>query len=168
MCKLMNWIELFTLPPNFYYRLWWVLLVRVTCYYYYFFKPFWKSLPKQIIQHKCCIFIYHVISLKGIFSDANNIFFLLKWIWSCYKASTKVTRTSSFLPIKWKLSYFMTDQVASALREFFFLQFATKFAPKQQRLARIGTILWLLMCFKFRKFDIPHGGTKMQSVTCTA
>ena len=29
--------------------------------------------------------------------------------------------------------------------EFFFLQFDTKFASKQQRLAKIGIILWLLL-----------------------
>ena len=41
----------------------------------------------------------------------------------------------------------MTKQVVWAFR-IFFLQFDTKFAYKQQRLARIGTILWLLMSFK--------------------
>ena len=39
----------------------------------------------------------------------------------------------------------MTKQVVWAFREFFFLQFDTKFASKQQRLAKIGTILWLLL-----------------------
>ena len=39
----------------------------------------------------------------------------------------------------------MTNQVVWACREFFFWQFDTKFASKQQRLAKIGTILWLLM-----------------------
>ena len=38
----------------------------------------------------------------------------------------------------------MTKQVWT-FREFFFLQFDTKFASKQQRLAKIGTILWLLL-----------------------
>ena len=44
-----------------------------------------------------------------------------------------------------KTNYFMTKQVVWACREFFFLQFDTKFASTQQRLAKIGTILWLLM-----------------------
>ena len=39
----------------------------------------------------------------------------------------------------------MTKQVVWAFRELFFLQFDTKFAFKQQRLAKIGTIFWLLM-----------------------
>ena len=48
----------------------------------------------------------------------------------------------------------------------------TKFVSSQQRLAKIDTILWLLLSFfetfRFRKLDIPRGGTKKQSVTCTA
>ena len=39
----------------------------------------------------------------------------------------------------------MTKQVVWTFRKFFFLQFDTKFASKQQRLAKIGTILWLLL-----------------------
>ena len=39
----------------------------------------------------------------------------------------------------------MTKQVAWAFTEFLFLQFDTKLASKQQRLAKIDTILWLLM-----------------------
>ena len=35
----------------------------------------------------------------------------------------------------------MTKQVVWTFRKFFFLQFDTKFASKQQRLAKIGTIL---------------------------
>ena len=31
------------------------------------------------------------------------------------------------------------------IENYFFLQFDTKFASKQQRLAKIGTILWLLV-----------------------
>ena len=46
-----------------------------------------------------------------------------------------------------KTKYFVTKQIVWAFREFFFLLFDTKFAPKQQRLAKIGTILWLLMLF---------------------
>ena len=42
----------------------------------------------------------------------------------------------------------MTKQVVWALENSLnFLQFDTKFASKQQRLAKIGTILWLLMSF---------------------
>ena len=40
-----------------------------------------------------------------------------------------------------KTKYFMTKQVEWAFREFFFLQFHSKFASKQQRLAKIGIIL---------------------------
>ena len=39
----------------------------------------------------------------------------------------------------------MTKPVVWTFRKFFFLQFDTKFASKQQRLAKIGTILWLLL-----------------------
>ena len=39
----------------------------------------------------------------------------------------------------------MTKQVVWAFRKLFFLQFDTKFASKQQRLAKIGTTLWLLI-----------------------
>ena len=39
----------------------------------------------------------------------------------------------------------MTKQVAWTFRKFFFLQFDFKFASKQQRLVKIGTILWLLL-----------------------
>ena len=35
----------------------------------------------------------------------------------------------------------MTKQVVCAFKEFYFLQFDTKFASKQQRLAKNGTIL---------------------------
>ena len=44
-----------------------------------------------------------------------------------------------------KTNYFPTKQVVWAFREFVFLHFDTKFTSKQQRLAKIGTILWLLM-----------------------
>ena len=46
-----------------------------------------------------------------------------------------------------KTKYFITKQVVGAFREFFFLHFDSKFASKQQRLAKIGTILWLMMSF---------------------
>ena len=36
----------------------------------------------------------------------------------------------------------MTKQVVWTFREFLFLQFDTKFASNEQRLAKIGTILW--------------------------
>ena len=39
----------------------------------------------------------------------------------------------------------MTKQVEWTFRKKFFLQFDIKFASKQQRLAKIGTILWLLL-----------------------
>ena len=39
----------------------------------------------------------------------------------------------------------MTKQIVRTFRKLFFLQFDIKFASKQQRLAKIGTILWLLL-----------------------
>ena len=39
----------------------------------------------------------------------------------------------------------MTKQVVWTFRKFFFLQFDFKFVSKQQRVAKIGTILWLLL-----------------------
>ena len=39
----------------------------------------------------------------------------------------------------------MTKQVVWTFTKFFFLQFDIKFASKQQRLAKIDTILWLLL-----------------------
>ena len=39
----------------------------------------------------------------------------------------------------------MTKQLLWTFRQFIFLQFDTKFASKQQRLVKIGTILWLLL-----------------------
>ena len=39
----------------------------------------------------------------------------------------------------------MTKQIVWTFRKFFFLQFDTKLASKQQRLAKISTILWLLL-----------------------
>ena len=39
----------------------------------------------------------------------------------------------------------MTKQIIWPFRKFFFLQFDTKFASEQQRLAKINTILWLLL-----------------------
>ena len=50
-----------------------------------------------------------------------------------------------FIAYEMKINYFMTKQVVRTFRKFFSLQFDTKFASKQQRLAKIGTILWLLL-----------------------
>ena len=50
-----------------------------------------------------------------------------------------------FIAYKIKITYFMTKQVVWTFRKLFFLQFDTKFASKQQRLAKIGTIWWLLL-----------------------
>ena len=51
----------------------------------------------------------------------------------------------------------MTKQVLWAFREFFFLQFDTKFASKQQRLAKIGTILWLLLLTQISQIWLTTG-----------
>ena len=50
-----------------------------------------------------------------------------------------------FFAYKIKSNYLMTKQAVWTFRKFFFLQFDSKFASKQQRLAKIGTILWLLL-----------------------
>ena len=50
-----------------------------------------------------------------------------------------------FFAYKIKTNYFMTKQVVWTFVIFFFLQFDTKFASKQQRLAKIGTILCMLL-----------------------
>ena len=39
----------------------------------------------------------------------------------------------------------MIEQIVWTFRNSFFLQFDTKFASKQQRIAKIGTILWLFL-----------------------
>ena len=50
-----------------------------------------------------------------------------------------------FFAYRIKTNYFMTKQVVWTFRKFFFLQFDTKFASKQKRLAKIDAILWLLL-----------------------
>ena len=50
----------------------------------------------------------------------------------------------------------MTKQVVWAFRGFF-LQFDTKFAPKQQKLAKISTILWLLMSTHISQIWVTTG-----------
>ena len=69
-----------------------------------------------------------------------------------YTSDTKYIKASksnsdSYFAYKIKTNYFMPKQVVWTFREFFFLQFDTKFASNQQRLAKIGTILWLLLSF---------------------
>ena len=51
----------------------------------------------------------------------------------------------------------MTKQVVWTFRKFFFLQFDTKFASKQQRLAKIGTILWLLLSTQISQVCLATG-----------
>ena len=51
----------------------------------------------------------------------------------------------------------MTKQIVWALREFFFLPFDTKFASKQQRLAKIGTILWLFLSAQISQIWLTTG-----------
>ena len=51
----------------------------------------------------------------------------------------------------------MTRQNVWTFREFFFLQFDTKFASKQQGLAMIGTILWLLISTQISKIWLTAG-----------
>ena len=57
-----------------------------------------------------------------------------------------------------KTIYFMTKQVLWTLKKkIFFLQFCTKFAPKQQRLAKIDTSLWLLLLTKISQVWLNTG-----------
>ena len=51
----------------------------------------------------------------------------------------------------------MTKQVVLAFREFFFLQVDTEFASKQQRLAKIGAILWLLLSTQISQIRLTTG-----------
>ena len=53
-----------------------------------------------------------------------------------------------------KTNYFLTKQVVWTYRKFFFLRFDTRFACKQQRLAKIGTILWLLLSTKISQVPL--------------
>ena len=57
----------------------------------------------------------------------------------------KTNLDTYFFTYKIKTDYFKTKQVLWTFRKSFFLQFDTNFASKQQRLAKIGTILWLLL-----------------------
>ena len=58
-----------------------------------------------------------------------------------YKELQNNNSDTSFFTYKIKSNYLMTKQVVRTFRKSFFLQFGTKFASKQQRLAKIGTIL---------------------------
>ena len=51
----------------------------------------------------------------------------------------------------------MTKQVVWTFRKFFFLQFDTKFASKQQGLAKIDTILWLLLSTQISQVWLATG-----------
>ena len=53
-------------------------------------------------------------------------------------------------------------------KEFFFLKFDTKFVSKQQRLAKIGTILWLLLSTQISQVWHTTQRDEMLSVACTA
>ena len=55
---------------------------------------------------------------------------------------TQLKRLYLFFAYKINTDYFITKQVVWTFRKLFFLQFDTKFASKQQRLAKIDTILW--------------------------
>ena len=68
-----------------------------------------------------------------------------------------MTRTPIVFAYKLKTNYFMTKQVVWTLRKFFFLQFDTKFASKQQSLAKIGTILWLLLSTQISQVWLATG-----------
>ena len=61
----------------------------------------------------------------------------------------------------------MAKQVVWAFREFFSLQFDTTFASKQQRLAKIGTILWLLMLTQISQIssNLTHYGQDTREET---
>ena len=62
-----------------------------------------------------------------------------------YVKTSKNSSDTYFFAYKIKANCFVTKQVVWTFRKFFFLQFDTKFVSKQLRLAKIGTILWLLL-----------------------
>ena len=72
------------------------------------------------------------------------------------KTSKNLTRTP-FFAYKIKTDYYMTKQVVWTFRNFFFLQFDTKFASKQQRLTNMGTILWLLLSTQISQIWLATG-----------
>ena len=51
----------------------------------------------------------------------------------------------------------MTKELVWTFRKFFFLQFDTKFASKQQRLAKIDNILWLLLSTQISQVWLATG-----------
>ena len=61
------------------------------------------------------------------------------------KNPPKNNSDTNFFAYKIKTHYFMTKQVVWIFRKLFFLMFDTKFVSKQPRLAKIETILWLLL-----------------------
>ena len=69
----------------------------------------------------------------------------LKFQWNESKELQNNNLNTYFIAYKIKTNYFMTKQIVWPFRKFFFVQFDTKFASKQQRLAKIDTILWLLL-----------------------
>ena len=64
---------------------------------------------------------------------------------------------TSFFAHKIKTNYLMTKQVVWTFRTFFCLQFDTKFASKQQRLAKVDTILWLLLSTQISQVWLATG-----------
>ena len=60
----------------------------------------------------------------------------------------------------------MTKQVVWAFREFFFLQFDTKFTSKQQKLANISTILWLLLLTQISQIWLTKGKIRGRKGQC--
>ena len=77
----------------------------------------------------------------------------------CYPCKELQNNNSDtyFLTYKIKTNYFMTKQVVWTFRKFFFLQFDTKFASKQQRLGKIDTILWLLLSTQISQVWLTTG-----------
>ena len=94
-------------------------------------------------------------------TKSNILYFLcLSYEFIIYMDKSKELQNNNsdtyFIAYKIKTNYFMTKQIVWTFRKFFFLQFNTKFASKQQRLAKIGTIFDCCCQPRFRKFDIPH------------
>ena len=81
--------------------------------------------------------------LLGVFEHGVLVVFGVTLLIALYnKDLQKWTRTPIFIAYKIKTN-FITKQVVWTFRKFLILQFDSKFASKQQRLAKIGTILWL-------------------------
>ena len=97
------------------------------------------------------VIIYHALCQRII----ATVFGVYKNGWS--KDLQNNSSDTYFFAYKIKTNYFMTKQVVWTFRLFLFLQFDTKFPSKQQRLAKIYTILWLLLSTQISQVWLATG-----------